>query len=142
MNWFLKDTQIEITTPPEGAFGFLYLIQYHEPETGKVYSYIGKKNFYQERTKALGKKELAARTDRRQSKKKKVVTESDWRKYQSSNDFLKTVESKYLSKEILKICYSKTELSYSETKALFVHEVLEHDNFLNSNISGTYFKTK
>ena len=142
MSWVFKDTQLELTEIPEGAFGFIYLISYHDITNGKIYSYIGKKNFYQERTLALGKKELAARADGRQSKKKKVTTESNWKKYQSSNKLLMSVEPKFLSKEILKICYSKTELTYSETKALFVNEVLESDNFLNDNISGTYFKTK
>ena len=142
MSWVFKNTQLELTEVPEGYYGFIYRIDYHEPETNKVYSYIGKKNFYQERNLALGKQELAARTDKRQSKKKKVVKESDWRKYQSSNKFLKTVDSKYLSKEILMVCSTKTELTYQETKALFVNDVLDKTEFLNDNILGKFFKTK
>lgn len=142
MSWVIKDTQLELTTVPEGAYGFTYLITYHNITDNKVYFYIGKKNFYQERTLALGKKELVARTDGRQSKKKKVIKESDWKKYQSSNKLLMKIEPKYLSKEILKICYSKTELTYEETKALFVNSVLESSNYLNDNILGKFYKTK
>ncbi len=128
--------------PDTNAFGFIYRITYTDPITLEKKFYIGKKLFYSERSVKKGKKELAAMTDRRGSKKKKVNKESDWLKYQSSNEFLKTVEPWNIEKEILVLCYSKTELTYMETKILFVESVLESDNYLNNNILGKFYKTK
>ena len=45
-------------------------------------------------------------------------------------------------KRLIKICFSKTELTYQETKAQFQHEVLERDNWLNGNILGRFYKGK
>jgi hypothetical protein len=128
--------------PDTNAYGFIYKITYKDPITGEIKFYIGKKQFYSERNVKKGKKELAAMTDRRGSKKKKVNKESDWLKYQSSNEFLKTTEPWNLEKEILMLCYTKTELTYQETKHLFVHGVLESDLYLNGNILSKFFKTK
>ena len=128
--------------PDTNAFGFIYRITYTDPITLEKKFYIGKKQFYSERNVKKGKKELAAMTDRRGSKKKKVNKESDWLKYQSSNEFLKTVEPWNIEKEMLVLCYTKTELTYQETKALFVNEVLESDSYLNGNILSKFFKTK
>ena len=128
--------------PDTNAFGFIYKITYTDPTTLEKKFYIGKKQFYSDLNVKKGKKELALMTDRRGSKKKKVNKESDWLKYQSSNDFLKTVEPMHIEKEILLLCYTKTELTYMETKFLFCEGVLEDENYLNDNISGRYFKIK
>jgi hypothetical protein len=47
-----------------------------------------------------------------------------------------------IKREILRICYSSTELTYQETKHQFVHEVLEKEEFLNGNILGRFYKVK
>jgi hypothetical protein len=47
-----------------------------------------------------------------------------------------------IKREILRICYSSTELTYQETKHHFVYEVLEKEEFLNGNILGRFYKTK
>ena len=47
-----------------------------------------------------------------------------------------------MNRTIIKICFSKTELTYQETKAQFQHEVLERDNWLNGNILGRFYKGK
>lgn len=125
--------------PDELAVGFVYRIDYID-EDGKVRSYIGKKNFWSTRTVKKGKKELAAMTDKRGSKKKKVVKESDWVKYQSSNTFLKSCRPETLKKYILELCYSKAELTYKEVKYQFKNDVLESDLWLNSNILNKFFK--
>ena len=126
--------------PDTEAVGFVYEITYKDPKTGQVSKYIGKKNFYSVRNVKKGKRELAAMTDMRGSKKKQVIKESNWLKYQSSHEDLKKAEPFYLEKKILVLCYSKSELTYQETKHLFVNEVLEKDEYLNSNILGKFYK--
>ena len=49
---------------PEGAVGFVYIMNYLADD-GQMYSYIGKKNFFSKRKKKFGKKKLAAMTDSR-----------------------------------------------------------------------------
>jgi len=135
MNWTFNGG-IVTEIPDPDAYGFIYKITWGDK------LYIGKKAFYSERNVKKGKKELAKMTDRRLSKKKKVRKESDWRTYQSSNEILCKVDPLGLSKEILMLCYSKTELTYQETKHLFVHGVLESDRYLNRNILSKFFVTK
>ena len=127
---------------PEGAIGFVYLMNYKSSD-GKFYSYIGKKNFYSKRKKKFGKKALAAMTDKR-AKKYEIVTKLDYKNYFSSNKELKQAhkDGKLIYRTILKICFSKMELTYEETKALFKYEVLERDNYLNGNILGKFYKRK
>lgn len=126
---------------PDGAYGFIYAIKVEIDGEEKVY--IGKKNFYSVRKVAKGKKELAAMTDKRGSKKKEVV-KLNYAKYVSSN---KTIQeaikngAKY-KKIILRICYSKLELTYQETRYLFKLDVLEKDHYLNDNILGKFYKSK
>jgi hypothetical protein len=131
--WLYKGEEF---TNPEGYYGFVYLLTYQ----GK--SYIGRKNFYSERNIAKGKKELTAMTDKRGSKKKLVVKESDWKSYTSSHKLLKTIPAKEFTREILHLCTTKMELTYQETKLLFCQGVLESNNWWNDNIAGRYFRTK
>jgi hypothetical protein len=65
-------------------------------------------------------------------------------RYYSSNKTLKEAHKAgvVIKREILRICYSATELTYQETKYLFQHEVLEKEEFLNGNILGRFYKTK
>lgn len=123
-------------------FGFTYYIVYTNPKTGEKKKYIGRKQFFSEINKKLGKKELAAREDKRSSKKKKIIKESDWLTYQSSNIFLKSVDKKHIKKYILEFAKSKIQLTYLETKYLFKHDVLFSNEWLNDNIMGKFFKSK
>jgi hypothetical protein len=47
-----------------------------------------------------------------------------------------------ISRRILKICFSKTELTYQEVKHQFQYAVLESDQWLNGNIMGKFFRFK
>jgi hypothetical protein len=110
---------------------------------GNTYAYIGKKNFFSNVKKKLGKKALALVTDKRLKKYTKEQ-KANFENYYSSNQQLKEAHKAgvIIKREILKICYSQTELTYEETKALFVEEVLEHDKYLNGNILGRFFRSK
>lgn len=110
---------------PVGVIGFIYRID--NPDTNEFY--IGKKNVIANRTLPPLKG---------QKKKRKVIKESDWRRYQSSN---KTVKE-WISprKTILKYCYNKKQMTYWENQALYCHNALLDDKCLNDNISGRFFK--
>lgn len=128
---------------PEGAIGFVYMMNYLDNKNGIMYSYIGKKNFYSKRKKKFGKKALAAMTDKR-AKKYEMVTKLDYENYFSSNKELKQAykDGRMIYRTILKICFSKASLTYEETKAQFKYEVLERDDYLNGNILGRFYKGK
>lgn len=127
---------------PENAVGFVYVMNYIGDD-GQMYSYIGKKNFFSRRKKKFGKKKLAAMTDKR-AKKYEIVVKPDYKNYFSSNAELKQAykDGRLIYRTILKICFSKAELTYQETKYQFKHEVLERDEYLNGNILGRFYKGK
>tara|TARA_R100000655_G_scaffold20076_2_gene41608 strand:+ start:145 stop:606 length:462 start_codon:yes stop_codon:yes gene_type:complete len=139
--WLYKGKEFLEEMIPEDAVGFVYEMQ--AIIDGKHVKYIGKKNFYSKRKKKFGKKALAAITDKR-TKKYEIVTKLDYQKYFSSNKVLKDAHKKgiIINRNILVICYSKTELTYQETKLQFINEVLEKDEFLNANILGRFYKQK
>jgi hypothetical protein len=140
-NWSYLDKEItELSQLPEGAYGFIYKIQ--NIMNGKFY--IGKKNLHSERNIKLGKKALAARTDKRASKKKKVIKESDWKIYHGSEEDLQKDIETYghdsICRTILHICYSKTALTYQEVKWQMITECLETELSYNKNILGKFYK--
>ena len=146
--WFILPNEEGMREPfkksmiPEGAVGFVYKMNYKDDD-GQYYSYIGKKNFYSRRKKKFGKKALAAVTDKR-TKKYEMVTKLDYENYFSSNKQLKQAykDGKMIHRTILKICFTKAELTYQETKYQFKYEVLERDWYLNGNILGRFYKGK
>lgn len=118
---------------PEGVVGFIYRISSVDNE----WSYIGKKNFYSFRTLPPLKG---------MKRKRKVVKESDWLTYTSSNktvkEYIKNGGDKGIKREILMYCTSKKLLTYYENKFLYCNEVIEpKSNYLNDNISGKMFKS-
>lgn len=126
---------------PKGTYGFIYKITCLD--TGQFY--IGRKNLYSERTKLLTKKELVEHTGKgKKPTKKKIITESDWKAYFSSNNILKGMVKKLgqnaFKREIIDLCYSKKETTYKEMKHQCILNVLENDKSLNDNILGKFFK--
>ena len=127
--WIYKGkeiTSIDQLPQPPTPEGFVYYM-----ENSKGDKYIGKKSFWSRLTlpPLKGKK-----------RKRKVVKESNWLQYNSSNDVLK--ESDIICKEILEVCYSKLQLTYTEVKYQFLYNVLEEDNYLNNNILGKFYADK
>jgi hypothetical protein len=141
MNWIYNNKEFHDVDIPEGAVGFIYLMS--AIIDGRSVMYIGKKNFFANVKKPLGKKALAMVTDKRLKKYHREL-KVDYRNYYSSNKILKDFAKSggVVKREIITICYSKTELTYEETKALFVNEVLEKEEFLNGNILGRFYKIK
>ena len=113
-------------------YGFVYRIT----NTNNHKSYIGRKYFVQKRKPKGGKR--------------KVTSESDWKRYYGSSDELKrdikTLGRDSFKREILSLHTTLGKVNYEETKQLFLHNVLMEslDNgepaYYNSNILGRYMR--
>ena len=115
-------------------FGFVYRIT--NLQTGK--QYIGRKYFVQKRKPRTGKS------------KRRVTSESDWKKYYGSSPELKADVKQFgrenFKREILSLHESLGKVNYEETKQLFLNNVLQETledgspKFYNSNILGRYYR--
>lgn len=139
--WSYQGQDFESSMIPEGAEGFVYEMQ--AIIDGKLVRYIGKKNFYSVTKKRFGKKALSSMQDKR-AKKYTIQKKLTYLDYYSSNAVLKDAYKAGIEirRYMLKICFSKMELTYYETKFQFVRGVLESDEFLNGNILGRFYKFK
>ena len=122
--WYYNEEQFDVT--PEEYQGFVYEIT--ELDTGK--KYIGKKNFW--------KPKILPKTKSRKRRTRTRV-ESDWRSYFGSNEYVQELVeqkgSEGFSREILKLCKTKGEMSYYEAKLQFENDVLLNDLYYNKIIS-------
>ena len=131
--WLYKNKEINsIEDMPADTFGFVYLVT-HTPSGKK---YLGKKQLIANRT-------LPPLKGRK--KKRKIQKESDWKTYYGSQTEVKQLvkESQDMLefvREIRIFASTKKQLTYFETKLQFVNEVLENDEYLNSNILGKFFR--
>lgn len=118
-DWHYNGESVEI--PPEDAIGFVYCI------TNKVSGkrYIGKKLCRFTRTK---QKTVVLKNGTKKKKKFKEYTESDWRTYYGSNEYLKAdvqeLGEGHFYREVLFWCNSTGEMSYVETHYQFMLQVL------------------
>tara|TARA_B100001250_G_scaffold308861_1_gene270742 strand:- start:534 stop:998 length:465 start_codon:yes stop_codon:yes gene_type:complete len=113
-------------------FGFVYRIT--NLQSGK--KYIGRKYFAQRRKPRGGKR--------------RVTSESDWKKYYGSSDELKSDVKKLgksiFTREILSLHRTKGKVNFEETKQLFINNVLSEalsdgtPAYYNSNILGRYYR--
>jgi len=113
-------------------FGFVYCIT--NLQTGK--KYIGRKYFTSRRKPRGGKR--------------KVTSESDWKRYYGSSKELKQDINKFgrslFKREIISLHKTLGKVNYEETKQLFLNNVLTEalDDgtaaYYNSNILGRYMK--
>lgn len=141
MSWIYQGKEFDDKQIPDEAVGFVYIMS--AIIDGKSVLYVGKKNFFANVKRPLGKKALAMSTDKRLKKYKREL-KPDFMKYYSSNKILKDAHKAgvIIKREILRICYSQMELTYQETKHQFIYEVLEKQEFLNGNILGRFYKFK
>jgi len=128
---------------PPLTFGFVYRVT-HEP-SGKIY--IGKKVLQFTRKTKLTKRDLALYEGEKGRKPsfKRVVKESDWKTYYGSHKeilaLIKDGKQEDFKREILTCVPTKKLLTYEETKALFIYEVLiKPDEYFNDNILGKFFR--
>jgi len=137
--WIMNGSEFTEDMIPEGAVGFIY--EMTAVVNGHTVRYLGKKNFFADVKTKLGKKAMP--TDKRLKTYRRVRTLT-YRNYFSSNETLKNLkkEGAPITREIIHICYSKTDLTYQEVKYQFINGVLEKDEYLNNNILGKFYKQK
>lgn len=110
VTWYYQG--LPFNEPTEGQYGFVYQI------TNLVNNkhYIGKKLFWFKKTRIV------------KGKRKRYLTESDWRSYYgSSKTLLEDVKAQGYSnfrRDILYLCKNKGECSYYEAKTQFDRQVL------------------
>jgi len=113
-------------------FGFVYRIT--NLQTNR--KYIGRKYFAQRRKPRGGKR--------------RVTSQSDWKKYYGSSAELKAdvkaLGKSIFKREILSLHTTLGKVNYEETRQLFLHNVLTESladgtpSYYNSNILGRYMK--
>jgi hypothetical protein len=141
MSWIYKGEVFNDSKIPEGALGFIYEME--AIIDGKAVRYVGKKNFYSTTKKKFGVKAIANMEDKR-AKKYTIQVKTNYQNYYSSNKVLQDAHKAgvIIKRFMVRICFSKTELTYHETKFQFVREVLEKEEYLNANILGRFYKIK
>lgn len=99
--------------------GFVYIIKNDEDNR----MYIGKKLLKFKKTKQV------------KGKKKKILVDSDWKNYWGSNKLLiedvRELGEQKFTREILRLCKNRGEMSYYEAKYQFENRVLESDFWYN-----------
>ena len=116
----------------DNFFGFVYCIT--NVQTGR--QYIGRKYFWKFRTP--------------RGKKRKVKSESDWKKYYGSSEELKEEIQQLgrlnFSRVMLSLHKTAGKTNFEETRQLFVNGVLTEQlddgtpRYYNSNILSRYFR--
>ena len=118
-------------------FGFVYRIT--NLTTGR--EYLGRKYFWSKRK---------PRADGSNKRRRRVTSESDWKKYYGSSPELKDDVKEYgkfnFKREILSLHTTPGRVNYEETRQLFLHNVLTEatesgePKYYNSNILGRYYR--
>jgi Putative endonuclease segE, GIY-YIG domain len=142
-DWYFNNEIYD--NPTEDIVGFVYEIT--NRTSGRIY--IGKKFFWSHKYSV---KTAVAKSGKMKGlkvkKKTKIIIPSDWQSYYGSSDFLnKEIEllgvDNY-SRKILRLCYSKSCLSYFEAKEQFSRDVLLSDayynNFIGCKIHGSHMR--
>ena len=126
------------------VWGFVYMMTLRDKKSNEIkYQYIGKKNIYSKRKRNFGKKEVLQMKDKRSKKYEYVISESNWKSYISSNNFIKTNYNSFnISREIILFSTNDMDLKYKEAKEIICQNALEDNNFLNEGVSIRKFKQR
>jgi len=138
MTWLFENIQIDVL--PEDCVGFVYLIT----NTVSGRKYIGKKLAKFSKTTV---RTVKLKNGTKKKRKIRSKIDSNWVTYWSSSEELKADvialgEDKF-TREILRYCNSKNELSYYEAKYQFEYDVLlDESKWYNGWISVKVRKFK
>lgn len=155
-NWIYNNKKIkDIEDFPKEVIGFIYRI--NNLSNGRYY--IGRKSLRSvrntkiakstyDRLKKEGGYKLSRRTNKSQTKKQKKkvwnhyredIKETNWKTYKgSSKDLLNDInKNKHeIHKEIIHLCYTKTEMTYKETTEILCSGCFEDPNCYNGWVSA------
>ncbi len=115
MTWIYKGEPYDQV--PTDYVGFVYHITF---TTGQ--KYIGRKIFWSAKKKIL------------KGKVKRLKVESDWKKYYGSSDYIKTLLTdgrEGVIRDIVRLCKSKSEMAYFESKMIFETDALLKPEYIN-----------
>lgn len=154
--WKYRNKEVKsLEDVPQGALGFIYKI---ENKTNGRY-YYGRKEFKSirnpevskavyDRERAIDRTQVSRTKHKAKSKKagktvwrykRRVEKETNWKSYFGSNKVLKEDKKKghKLDREIIHYCFSKSELTYQEAKAIFCSGCFEDgENCYNEWVSA------
>lgn len=125
--WYYQGKEFTIEDVPEGVIGFVYCIT----DLRNNKKYVGKKTILS--TRKLPP--LKGKTRRRTK-----VVETDWMKYYGSSEEVKqlveTIGVDSFNREVLHLCYNKSEMSYLELVEQVDRKVLLSDEYYNAFIGA------
>jgi len=124
---------------PQGVIGFIYRID-NLSEPGKYY--IGRKTVASQKKKKLTAKEKLLPENNRKSFKTEYCESSGWKNYYGSNLILKDDVKKgaRTRRTILKYCFSKAEITFSETAEIICGGALLDPMSYNSWVKCVIYK--
>jgi hypothetical protein len=128
MSEWIYENKVFTSEEISDNIGFVYEIT----DTENGMKYIGKKKFWSKVTRPplKGKKN-----------KRRSVKESDWKKYYSSSEKIKTLVEDTgglrFERRIIRLCKSLGEMTYYEMKEQIVRDVLfKPDEYYNAFVGG------
>ena len=140
-NWLCEGRELtQLKDFPDNVVGFVYKVT--NTTNGKFY--VGKKILRNVLTKKLTKKEISEWVKPgRIPKKRKEIKESNWADYYGSSKLvtedIKLLGKEVFTREILRLCTAKKQMSYWETYYQMTLRVLEVESY-NENVGGKFYR--
>lgn len=138
-HWTFNGVDItDYSQMPENTIGFIYKI--YNLDTGKYY--IGRKGVSGNKRRKLTAKEKLLPENKRKTFVIENKESAGWKTYCGSNEVLKeeVKNGANIKKEILHYCFTKSEMTYMETREILCSGALVDENSYNGWIKATIYK--